>query len=274
MNFTFPENIDNFHHSSGIVHLEQMLKEENLVLSSNIMYRCSIKKQKYMYANCRYNKCSAFLAYRLNEEESFALSRYNSTHSHTALGSKATFYRQIEEDINDLPITVSITTAKQIICNKYRIKHDCFYYLFRKVKNRKITFSELTNMLNGKNYDIQSDPYYYDMNELPDLLVVVTPLMKENYKLYGHWVGFDLTFNLIQEKNKDGRTWKVGIFTGISSSKKIVPFGLVICNEETTERFVQIVKAFTDMTNKIPDVIITDEDTAFLSAIDTLRAKR
>jgi len=58
-------------------------------------------------------------------------------------------------------------------------------------------------------------------------MVVVTPQMKENFYRYGHWIGFDFTFNLVQEKYQD-KNWKVGCFMGISGSKKMVPYGLVL----------------------------------------------
>lgn len=125
-----------------------------------------------------------------------------------------------------------------------------------------------------KNYEIQSDPYYYGMNELPDLLIAVSPLMKDNFNLYGHWMGFDFTYNIIQEVNQSGRAWRIGIFTGISSSKKIVPFGLVVCNEETRERYYQIFKSFSDIMNRLPEVIISDEDKALISAIESLTERR
>lgn len=44
-------------------------------------------------------------------------------------------------------------------------------------------------------------------------------------------MGFDFIFNLIQEVKDNKHPYRVGVFVGISSSKKIVPFGLVICNE-------------------------------------------
>ena len=112
------------------------------------------------------------------------------------------------------------------------------------------------------------------MEELPNLLVMVSPLMKENFELFGHWMGFDFTYNIIQDRNKEGKEWRIGIFTGISASKKIVPFGLVICNEETNERYVQILKAFSDIMGRLPNVIISDEDPAFLLAVDKMKAKR
>jgi hypothetical protein len=49
-----------------------------------------------------------------------------------------------------------------------------------------------------RKYDVQSDPYYHGMNEIPDLLVIATPLMKDNFNNFGQWMGFDFTFNLIQ----------------------------------------------------------------------------
>jgi hypothetical protein len=99
--------------------------------------------------------------------------------------------------------------------------------------------------LEEKEYDVQSDPYYYGMNELPNLMIVITPLMKENFKKFGEWMGFDFTFNIIQEIKDREQPYRVGVFVGISASKKIVPFGLVICNGETKERYLQIFKTFS-----------------------------
>ena len=81
-----------------------------------------------------------------------------------------------------------------------------------------------------KKYEVLTDPYEHGMNRLPDLMIVITPAMKENFKLYGQWLGFDFTYNIIQGTNDTGRHWGIGMFTGISASKKIVPFGLVISN--------------------------------------------
>lgn len=70
--------------------------------------------------------------------------------------------------------------------------------MFRKIKNQKITFSELIDYLHSKDCEIRSDPFYENMSEPPSLMIIVTPKMKENFIKYGHWVGFDFTFNLIQ----------------------------------------------------------------------------
>ena len=81
-------------------------------------------------------------------------------------------------------------------------------------------------------------------------------------------MGFDLTYHLIQEKSRDGRKWGLGVFMGISASKKLVPFGLVICNEEKAKRYFQIFKTFSEIMNKLPPVIITDEDAGTIAAIE------
>ena len=49
------------------------------------------------------------------------------------------------------------------------------------------------------NYYISITPYELDANRLPDLLIIITPLMKKNYQRYGQFTSFDLTFNLIKD---------------------------------------------------------------------------
>ena len=140
MNFLFPENIEEFHRTNNIAHLEELIRNENQNLSSNIKYRSSIRKQKYIYSRCKFKNCSAYLTYHINEEEHFVLSKYCNSHNHTSLGTRASLYKAIEDEINDLPMSMTISTAKHLLTTKYKINESCFYYLFRKVKNRKICF--------------------------------------------------------------------------------------------------------------------------------------
>jgi hypothetical protein len=119
--------------------------------------------------------------------------------------------------------------------------------------------------------DIRSDPFSESMDELPELMIVVSPKMKRNFEKYGNWVGFDFTFNLVQENHANGKNWKVGCLMGISSSKKMVPFGLVLSTEETEERFYSIFKSFFDIMKKEAPVIISDEDHALAAALKNLK---
>lgn len=63
-------------------------------------------------------------------------------------------------------------------------------------------------------------------------MIAVSPQMKNNFRKFGDWVGFDFTFNLVQDIKRDKQPYRIGVFVGLSSAKKIVPFGFVICNEE------------------------------------------
>lgn len=142
--------------------------------------------------------------------------------------------------------------------DQFRINQSQFYYIFRKVCNQKISYKSMVDSLNLMDCDIRSDPFSENMDELPELMVVVTPKMKQNFHKYGNWVGFDFTFNLVQENHSNGKNWKVGCFMGISSSKKMVPYGLVLSIDETEERFYQIFKSFFDIMKKEAAVIISD----------------
>ena len=56
--------------------------------------------------------------------------------------------------------------------------------------------------------------------------------MKEYFRYYGDLISFDLSFNLIKNRNDD-KTWKVGVFLGTSAYKRIVPLAIVATLYET-----------------------------------------
>jgi hypothetical protein len=89
---------------------------------------------------------------------------------------------------------------------------------------------------------VSLDPFPIPPNSLPKIIVVISPQMKKNFKLYGEnlSVCYDLTYNLIQEVNEQKRQYAVGIFTGVNCYNKIIPFGITITCEETTPGFCKI----------------------------------
>ena len=52
--------------------------------------------------------------------------------------------------------------------------------------------------------------------DLPNVLLVISPQMKELFYKYGQYVGFDLTFSLIREKPEQAKEYLVGVFAGTS----------------------------------------------------------
>lgn len=59
------------------------------------------------------------------------------------------------------------------------------------------------------------------------MLVATNSEMKRLALQYGDLVSFDLSFNLIKNEHKSGKKWKIGVFLGTSSAKRIVPLALV-----------------------------------------------
>jgi len=53
--------------------------------------------------------------------------------------------------------------------------------------------------------------------DVPNVFLVITPQMKELYYKYGQYVGFDLTFSLIQERPwLNHKEYMMGVFAGTS----------------------------------------------------------
>jgi hypothetical protein len=59
--------------------------------------------------------------------------------------------------------------------------------------------------------------------------------MKANYELFGsaQVIAYDLTFHLFREKHDSGKDFKLGAIVGLSNTRRIVPFALVITVDET-----------------------------------------
>lgn len=68
------------------------------------------------------------------------------------------------------------------------------------------------------------------MQHFPDLLIMISPLMKQNYELFGahQFAAMDTTFNLIKEKGENETDYKVGFIVGLSYSKRIVPYAMFV----------------------------------------------
>jgi hypothetical protein len=63
--------------------------------ASNIQYRCDVRKEKYIYAKCKYRRCHAAITYKLNED-AFQMTKITVTHNHSAIGAKSSAYRKAE----------------------------------------------------------------------------------------------------------------------------------------------------------------------------------
>jgi hypothetical protein len=95
---------------------------------------------------------------------------------------------------------------------------------------------------------------------LPNILLVVTPKMKDKYRRFGQAVGFDLTFSVVKERTKDNGEYMFGLFASNNTTfKKIVIFGLVVTNSQSIFAYAFLFRQFFSIMGSVPEVIITDE---------------
>jgi hypothetical protein len=82
MEFVFPRGVESMGRVREVAELIDLIKEENVLLGSNIEYRCVVRKSIYLYARCKYKKCPSYLTYRKNEDV-FQLVKFINTHNHS-----------------------------------------------------------------------------------------------------------------------------------------------------------------------------------------------
>jgi hypothetical protein len=68
--------------------------------------------------------------------------------------------------------------------------------------------------------------------------------MKKAFSMYGERVSFDLTFRLIKNKSESGSSWKAGVFLGLSSTNRLVPFGVALTLDSNKEAYMELFRMF------------------------------
>ena len=63
----------------------------------------------------------------------------------------------------------------------------------------------------------------------------------------------------------------MGVFAGNNGVKKIIVYGLVITNSQSTYAYTYIFKTFFEIIGSKPEVIITDEEKAIFYAIKNMK---
>ena len=103
--------------------------------------------------------------------------------------------------------------------------------------------------------------------------------MRENYKMYGDVVGFDMTFSLLRDKpieifgpkTKVLKEFQLGFFTGVNNYNKVVIFACVVSCKTTKNDILEILEDFIQhMKGKEPMTLITDQDSATIAAISEM----
>jgi hypothetical protein len=142
-----------------------------------------------------------------------------------------------------IPKGACLLNLKHAICQSFSITPKQFYYILSRINKKTTTFDEYIAQIEKEGFEVFISRENRESNQLPMTLVAVSPDMKKAFAVYGERVSFDLTFRLI--KNRMGTDeWKVGVFLGLSSTNKIVPFGVAITLSTTKDAYMEIFKMF------------------------------
>lgn len=82
-------------------------------------YRLVMQKDRYGYAKCGWQKCPAFMRYKLSEHGKMRLTKMNCYHRHLMKKCKSYKFRSARDYLADLPQSVSIAALKTIICPQF-----------------------------------------------------------------------------------------------------------------------------------------------------------
>lgn len=98
-----------------------MLEMENRLNGSRIRYRCYEIRKQYLYAKCSYKGCRAQLRFkRKNSDNGYLICLDQRSHEHSK--HKSSLHQNIEAFIQDLPLTIEISAAKQLTMDRFQIK--------------------------------------------------------------------------------------------------------------------------------------------------------
>lgn len=96
--------------------------------------------------------------------------------------------------------------------------------------------------------------------------------MKSGYLRYGDLLCFDITYKLLKKKKKQQKHVGVGFFVGQDENTRIVLFGMCTIVNECSEDFRLVFGYFFDMMRcQVPQTILTDDQGALVSALETLK---
>ena len=113
-------------------------------------------------------------------------------------------------------------------------------------------------------------PYPLIGKDIPSLYVSSSPEMIKDFKKFGEFVTFDLTYNMIKQFKEEGdkkKKWGLGLFLGKNNHNNPIPFGICLMNSEKKEDFVQVFRSFFDIMGRKPQSIITDQQLAIIAAL-------
>lgn len=195
-----------------------------------VKYRLINRGNKYLYCRCR--KCPSTLTYRAVENQTgFTLVKFNNNHRHSV--DKSTLNSNANSNfIQSLPSSLGLKASKAITLHTLpTVSPSQFLLLLSKSKKSFFVIqwacekARWSQILDSK-WSFFSK--YEWIAKLDDHSKQQNEGNVQKIRKYG-WIWHNLSYY----QRKEGVIYKLGAFIGISSSKHLVPFGLVVTLTET-----------------------------------------
>ena len=170
------------------------------------------------------------------------------------------------EDISKYNKNSKITEIRDTLEMIYNVKLDYMsvYYQFRKYFPR-FGNEDCRNFL--KYLERNEASFRYTIAEGESSLcklIFSTKLMQENYEKYGDILLIDTTYNT------NFYSAPLVVLSGVGKDYKNILFALAIINDEKAETYVYLLEKFKEITPKNPILVVSDQDAALTSAIETV----
>lgn len=69
-------------------------------------------------------------------------------------------------------------------------------------------------------------------DQYPELMVLASKTMQENYSQYGDLLAFDVTYGLLRNVTSSNRRYRVGVFTVSDSNLRLLLAGIAFLSDE------------------------------------------
>jgi hypothetical protein len=96
-------------------------------------------------------------------------------------------------------------------------------------------------------------------DEYPQILLVASPNMKNNYEKYGDMVSFVIAENLLINTTFDGYRYRVGMFCVTDTNARVLIVAIAIFCQDTPANMYKVFEYFIRIHGRTPQTFITDE---------------
>jgi len=211
--------------------------------------------------------CSCFYRFKLNKQGKITgIANFDEEHqNHEFIIKKNEITKEMIKEIECFNKTSKVNDIKSFLENKFKVElsYRTLFTEFRRIFPLlgPQDAVQLINWCESNGYDVAKDINLSDKSLTK--LLIVSELMKVNYKAYGDVLIVDSTYRVNKYK------LPYVIFSGFTFSGKNCLFAIGIVNQETQESFKWLLSKFLEFHGVSLNIVVSDHDLALEAALNT-----